>query len=224
MVVMRQGSAPRPWYRFGSWVWHAAAGVILAGLFVWDRPILCAIRDTASSRMHSLTSHVGNMRGIVLPIVVAGLLIAAGTLVSRPRLRRGGLALFVIAVLSGSSASVLKASFGRPGPSPDCTAPPGTFWQSSRDGRFPSSHAAIIYGSAAAVTSFWPVAGLVAYPVATLVAYERIYKATHFPSDVFAGAWLGTAIAQAVLGWLARRGRWSKILSTYAGLRVETET
>jgi len=188
-----------------SWVWHAGAGVILAILIIWDRPILTAIRARRTPILRSLVDHVGNLRGIVLPFVVALLLIAAGALLSRPRLRRGGVVLLLIAVLSGSAASVLKASFGRSGPDPEDSAVPGTFWQSESNGRFPSSHAAILYGSAAAVTSFWPGAALVAYPVATLVGYERLSKATHFPADVFAGAWLGTVVAQVVLLRARRR-------------------
>jgi decaprenylphosphoryl-5-phosphoribose phosphatase len=57
---------------------------------------------------------------------------------------------------------------------------------------FPSSHAATSF---AAARAFAPLAGACAiYPPAVLMALTRIHLGVHYPSDVLAGAALGTVI------------------------------
>jgi membrane-associated phospholipid phosphatase len=44
------------------------------------------------------------------------------------------------------------------------------------------------------------------FALAVLVCHERIYRGTHFPSDIFAGIWIGLTVARFVIAQLARRG------------------
>jgi hypothetical protein len=54
--------------------------------------------------------------------------------------------------------------------------------------------------------AFSPAAAAPAYLFAVLVCHERLYRGTHYPSDIFAGIWIGLVTARFVLARLARRG------------------
>lgn len=59
---------------------------------------------------------------------------------------------------------------------------------------FPSAHATTSFAAARAYRDIAPPAAL--YAAATAFALSRPYLAVHYPSDVLAGALLGTAIAE----------------------------
>ena len=66
---------------------------------------------------------------------------------------------------------------------------------------FPSGHSASAAAFATAVTLESPWLGLAAIPLAAAVAGSRVYTGAHYPSDVLAGAALGTGIAVLTLRW-----------------------
>lgn len=58
---------------------------------------------------------------------------------------------------------------------------------------FPSAHATTSFAAAAAYSSALPPASPLFYGAATMFALSRPYLGVHYPSDVLAGAVLGTA-------------------------------
>jgi undecaprenyl-diphosphatase len=72
---------------------------------------------------------------------------------------------------------------------------------------FPSGHSASAAAFATGVALESHGWGAAVVPLATAVALSRVYTGAHFPSDVLAGATLGTAVAYAVRGLLARHHR-----------------
>jgi membrane-associated phospholipid phosphatase len=111
-------------------------------------------------------------------------------------------------LLTGAITSVMKEAIARPGPIPDSPLVTGRSLFDERFGRFPSSHSAMTFGAASAVAAFLPAAAVPAFVLAVLVCYERLYRGTHFPSDIFAGIWIGLVSAQFVIAQLARRRAW----------------
>lgn len=57
---------------------------------------------------------------------------------------------------------------------------------------FPSSHATSSFAAARAYSRFLPAKVL--YPVAVAMALSRVYLGVHYPSDIVAGAALGTVL------------------------------
>jgi undecaprenyl-diphosphatase len=59
---------------------------------------------------------------------------------------------------------------------------------------YPSAHASTSFAGARALARMWPAAPL--YAGALAMALSRPYVGVHYPSDVVAGAVLGTAVAE----------------------------
>ena len=69
------------------------------------------------------------------------------------------------------------------------------FAANSTDPSFPSDHAAAAFAIAVAVLAFSRAGGLAFLAAATLIAVSRVVLGLHYPSDVIAGAAVGTAAA-----------------------------
>ena len=187
---------------------HVVAAAVLSVLLVWDPEIFHATRGFRAPFLDWLTDRIGQLRGATLPAVIALLLMAAGLFVRRRRIRRAGAAMLLTVLLAGLVTIAMKELIGRPGPDPDKILP-GESWFDARYGRFPSTHAAVVFGAASSLAAFFPPATVPAFTMAVLVGFERIYRGTHFPSDVFAGIWIGLVVARFVIARLSRRG-WSE--------------
>jgi undecaprenyl-diphosphatase len=71
---------------------------------------------------------------------------------------------------------------------------------------FPSGHATTAFAAATFLALWRPGWSLPAFAAACLVAASRVELGAHFPSDVLAGALLGTAVALGCWTWAERRG------------------
>lgn len=70
---------------------------------------------------------------------------------------------------------------------------------------FPSGHSAAAFAFATGVGHVLPRDAVALRALAGVVAYSRVHTGVHFPGDVLLGSLVGTAVAQAVAGALARR-------------------
>ena len=68
----------------------------------------------------------------------------------------------------------------------------------------PSGHSAAAFAFATGVGSVLPAAAIPLRTLAAAVAYSRVHTGVHYPSDVLAGALLGSAIAQGTAHLIAR--------------------
>ena len=116
----------------------------------------------------------------------------------------------VAGVLGGSSAGlgavIFKSLLGRPRPYLHAVDQFTWFAKNSGYQSFPSGHTTHCFGVAVAVLMLAPRWGLGFLAAAGLVAWSRMYLGSHYPSDVLAGAALGTligaALALAIRRWL----------------------
>lgn len=74
------------------------------------------------------------------------------------------------------------------------------------DYSFPSGHTLAGFEAGVSILLFYPRWGFAALVLAAVIAFSRLYLFVHFPTDVLAGAVLGTAIALGVHAVMARRG------------------
>lgn len=70
---------------------------------------------------------------------------------------------------------------------------------SPKDGSYPSGHTSSAFTAATVLAAFMPERAAELYALAEQVAYSRVYGGVHFPSDIRAGAMVGTAIARIAL-------------------------
>ncbi|HDT14693.1 MAG TPA: phosphatase PAP2 family protein [Firmicutes bacterium] len=98
-------------------------------------------------------------------------------------------------VLSNAFSYSLKWAAGRKRPS--STDDPGSFSPFSGNMSMPSGHATVAFSWAVIIGDRYDL-GWLTYPLAALTALARVYKNAHWPSDVFAGAAIGTIGAKII--------------------------
>ncbi len=179
------------------------AGVILLGLLVslgltawFDRPLLTmlALREGQSSGILIGLARFFTWAGDGRQRIVILLLVAAW-LVWKKR-RMAAVFLIVVPALAATSSSVLKMLFGRARPDIVPHLDP------VHDLSFPSGHATGAFATYVLLMLLlprrfrWPLLG-----IGASIALSRPLLGVHWPSDIIAGAMLGTAAA--LLGWMA---------------------
>lgn len=137
----------------------------------------------------------------VLWLAIAALL-ATRRGVTRRAAVRGVLA---IAAASFTANAVAKPLMPRRRPAADALPNWRTVPNPPTSSSFPSGHAASAAAFCTAVAIECPVAGAVIAPLAATVAYSRVHVGVHWPSDVLAGAAIGTAVALGTRRWWPTR-------------------
>ncbi len=60
---------------------------------------------------------------------------------------------------------------------------------------FPSSHAVNNFAAAFIISRYYRQYNIIAYSIAGLIAFTRVYNGVHYPLDILSGAFVGMAIA-----------------------------
>lgn len=126
-------------------------------------------------------------------------LLSAGILILLPKYRRKGILLLAglaVGVLVGNI--IMKPLFARPRPCWIDTAV-RMLVSVPKDYAFPSGHTLSSVIAAVILTATDRRFGIIAIPLAILIAFSRLYLFVHFPTDVFASVLLGIAIGLAAL-------------------------
>jgi decaprenylphosphoryl-5-phosphoribose phosphatase len=154
-----------------------------------DEQLLRAARtrlhDPLAERAVARFSRLGEHGGVWFAIGAAGWTLAGPR---RPRWRR---AMGTVALAFALNTAV-KLVIRRPRPSlPELPALTGTHTGLS----FPSAHAATSFAGALCYSRLGVPRGRL-YALAGALSFSRVYLGVHYPSDVLAGALLGTAVAR----------------------------
>jgi undecaprenyl-diphosphatase len=152
----------------------------------------------------AFTSDMGDWIGEGTHLVVFSLLlVGAGWLFSRPAVRDAGIQTLLAHGLAALLVNGLKHLVGRPRPkfahSGDWDVAPS--WVSGFDS-FPSGHSAASFAVATVLAKRFPAVGPLCLGVAAFVMLSRVFRGSHFPTDVVGGAIVGVlsgAIAGAPL-------------------------
>lgn len=143
------------------------------------------------------------------------LVLLAAWLIWRGR-SRGLLCLLMLVLAAGVAdglvSRTLKEAIGRPRPFltlPDARSLIGH----GGSGSMPSSHAANWFAALTVLFLYYRRAFWIALPVGVAVSFSRVYNGVHYPSDILAGALLGSgsAFAAVLLAntcWQAATSRW----------------
>ena len=116
--------------------------------------------------------------------------------------------LFLAVAVPGIFINVIKKIFGRARPLVPGTIDPFAFdpfnW-SAAWASLPSGHATTVFSVLVAFGSLWPRARTVLWVYALAIVASRVAVTAHFPSDVLAGAMIGSAGALLIRRYFALR-------------------
>lgn len=165
---------------------------------LWIGRVLAADLAAVWLITRSAQTRIGRASAIVITKLGNGWLYPVLGLIIFECLGRTGLR---VAILAGLNAGVLhclypyiKRRIGRPRPfrvDPRLRSLVAVLDEHS----FPSGHMMTLSGVLVPIVLVWPAAMLSATVLLLVMAWSRIATAHHYPSDIFAGAFLGIAFA-----------------------------
>ena len=195
--------------RWDSRDWLIAGGVVagIGTVAVFDEDIERAIRR---HRNDTLTNVFDNIQplGNEYAIGVVGTFYIAGEIFKDPNLKTTALdSISATAIASGIAANSFKYVIGRGRP----TDGHGAYDFEPFSGRdsFASGHTTEAFVLASVITEHYPSmwVQVPAYGLASMVGYARLNNNRHWPSDVLAGAAIGTFTGKTVVRFNERHRR-----------------
>lgn len=190
---------------FAPFHWNGAqirtaigAGALVGGIMAFDEPLARSAQNHASPATNQM-SRIVTPFGAWAAYAVSGALVVSGLAFDDARATSMGREAIEACFLSGLMTTILKPVYGRQRPFESGNQT--VFQPFSGHDSFPSGHATVAFAFASVVSarsSGW-VIPTVSYTLASLVAYSRVNDAQHFPSDVVAGAVIGTVVGRFIV-------------------------
>jgi membrane-associated phospholipid phosphatase len=180
-----------------------AVAASLSYFFV-DRPLALHFRDENGSPLYLAADQferLGEAQWYVAPAIVVALV----SLAARTRHWRGAAYLACAVLASGVLVNLLKRALGRNRPLKffgDDAYGFHFFEPRAIMHSFPSGHTTTAFSAAVALGLLFPRYRVFLWCVAGAVGMSRVVTTGHFLSDIFAGAWLGTASALVLAAYL----------------------
>ncbi|GAC1470051.1 MAG: phosphatase PAP2 family protein [Desulfuromonadaceae bacterium] len=195
-------ASPLNWER-SDWLKTGLVIGATSGLFFADTDIKNFAQRNQSSTGHNFAA-VGNALGNPLyTLPPLGLFYLYGHLNEDPKARRASLLAVESLAISGAFTWTVKMAAQRARPE---TGEPSTTWNGPRlkaaDTSFPSGHTTAAFSIASVLAEEYgnnPFVPPIAYGLATLTAFARIYDNKHWASDAFFGAAIGYFVGKTVV-------------------------
>ncbi|MEZ6005100.1 MAG: phosphatase PAP2 family protein [Planctomycetota bacterium] len=166
-----------------------------------DLAIMQFMHEHRFGLARQIASKVGKLGDSAGWLGFSGLLWFCGSRFSRPRVpAHRARYIFSSVALSGLLAIVLKLAFGSARPREVLAAGNyGFHWLAGAHQHqlqaFPSGHTTTVFALAASFGLIWPRCRALGFGIALLVGIARVVTVSHFPSDIVAGASLGSGTA-----------------------------
>ena len=169
------------------------------GQATWELNWLHRLADNRTSGKTNFYQTISDINGPFTIAVPIGW-VAAGLLNKNQTSVREGMTWTAAQLVNGALTYSLKAAVNRPRPA--ATDPTLVALEDVRIHSFPSGHTSSAFALATSISLDHPKWFVVApaFVYASLVGYSRCYLGVHYPSDVIAGALLGSGSA-----WLSDR-------------------
>ncbi|MBI5776774.1 MAG: phosphatase PAP2 family protein [Nitrospirae bacterium] len=173
--------------------------LLFCAAFQMDRPAIEWVRSLQGiwiERIGDAGYVIGS--GVSL-IAISGLFVAVGYARANPVWRQAGLRGWVAQALTAILVQGLKHGIGRPRPRlhREDEFFTGPSLESGLD-TFPSGHASASFTVATVVAKYCPALAWPAYGLAGFIAVTRVFRGSHFVSDVVAGVVLGIVVGTLV--------------------------
>lgn len=213
----RRAEAARKLARHSLWLSAAGAALVIVLMVGFDQTeiLLMPPRGTSSLWPVRILTDFGKdeyVLSVLGAALVALAFVAAGLHGSRRALLLGfGTRLqfmFLSVAVSAFVGEILKFLVGRGRPFVGGKANPFNFVPFDGTGAYaslPSGHAVAAFALAFAVSALWPRLRAFMFTYAIVILLTRLVLLAHHPSDVVAGALVGTVGAMAVRYWFAAR-------------------
>jgi undecaprenyl-diphosphatase len=146
--------------------------------------------------LFSWPTHIGDI-GILLILLGTGILVF-----DRPLGYKRVIPILAITILEHSFMRFMKAFFLRPRPF-DFWASVNVLGHRPSNESFPSGHTSDVVAAVFLLNYFYPGKVKWTWAVAGLVAFTRVYRGVHYPTDLIGGAALGVAFASVAIVFLS---------------------
>jgi undecaprenyl-diphosphatase len=177
----------------------ASLVLLFCAAFQMDRPAIEWVRSLQGLWIEWIGDAGYVIGSGVSLIAISGLFVAVGYARANPVWRQTGLRGWVAQALTAILVQGLKHGIGRPRPrlhrEDEFFTGPGL--ESGLDA-FPSGHASASFAVATVVAKHCPALAWPCYALAGFVAVTRVFRGSHFVSDVVAGVVLGIVVGTLV--------------------------
>jgi membrane-associated phospholipid phosphatase len=200
-------------------IWYALGFVaLILALHLVDRIALdCCDRGTDIRPFFRALTMLGESQYVLGPSLLAVLMAWLVSLATGDRVRQWARLvlklsgfIFLGVGVPGIVATLAKRAIGRARPIEWTAEAQLSFqpfnWSAYSYQSFPSGHATTAFGFAIIIAFLWPRTLWPMLVLAVLIAVSRVVLGQHYPTDIAAGAVLGTLGAYAVRNFFAARG------------------
>ncbi|WP_421753700.1 phosphatase PAP2 family protein [Croceimicrobium sp.] len=210
----KQWTNSESYSRADAWYW-AAGGIAIGAVILAEEPIQNALQWTDPETANALSPFMKPFGDPLIMGSVSALGYLGGWAFKNREIQDLSSAALQSMLSAGIVVMALKLSFHRERPEEQWLTDPYVFRGPSFNSNFlsfPSGHSATAFAFASSISAFYDdplYLAIPLYSLAGLTAWQRVFTQKHWPSDVVAGALIGTFIGRKIGEW--QRERSSKL-------------